>query len=263
MHPRLGLALATTLIAAPAAAQQGSPLDALGGSLWPRGGAADSNAGGQTGAGLLDGTLRFDFGPGFTLQGEGQGSAYGGSDGKGGKAQLWWADDALGLAGVFAEAAEKNALLQRRLGARGELYLGPFTLRGETAYVVGDRTATGRIRSGLFGAGAVSFHGSDELGLTAGMGGQNGRGVGFANLEWAPSFLPRNMSLTVDGAAGAGGFLLGLVGIRIGFGAGSEGPVRQRQQGRMPGFPGYDPAAFGSFRRPAPQKPPCQLTSCP
>jgi len=126
MHLRLGLALATTLIAAPVAAQQQSPLDALGGSLWPRGGASDSNAGGRTGAGVLDGTVRFDFGSGFTFQGEGQGSAYGGSDGKGGKVQFWWADEALGLAGAFAETAERNALLQRRLGARGELYLGPL-----------------------------------------------------------------------------------------------------------------------------------------
>lgn len=248
MHRRLGLALAATLLAAPAAAQQGSPLDALGGSLWPRGGAADSNAGGQTGAGLLDGTLRFDFGPGFTLQGEGQGSAYGGSDGRGGKAQLWWADDALGLAGVFAETAEKNSLLQRRLGARGELYLGPFTLRGETGYVLGDRAATGQVRAGLFGAGAVSFYGSDDLGLTAGMGGQNGRGVGFANVEWVPPFLPRNFALTLDGAGGAGGFLIGLIGLRITFGAGADAPLRQRQMGRMPGFPNYDPGAFGAYR---------------
>lgn len=244
MRPRLRLALAIALLAAPAAAQQGSPLDAIGGSLWPRGGAADSNARGQTGAGLLDGTLRLDFGQGFTLQGEGQGNAHGGSDGKGGRAQLWWADDALGLAGVFAEAAEKNALLQRRIGARGELYLGPFTLRGETGYVIGDRSAIGRVSSGLFGTGAVSFYQSDELGFTAGGGGQDGHGVGFANVEWVPSFLPKNMALTLDGAAGAGGFRMGLIGLRITFGAGADAPLRQRQMGRMPGFPAYDPSAF-------------------
>lgn len=260
MHRRLGLALAAMLIAAPSAAQQGGPLDALGGALWPRGGAADSDAGGQTGAGLLDGTLRLDFGPGFTLQGEAQGGAYGGSDGKGGKAQLWWADDSLGLAGLFAEAAEKNALLQRRIGARGELYLGPFTLRGETAYVVGDRTSTGRTRSGLFGAGAVSFYGSDDLGFTAGMAGQNGRGVGFANVEWAPPFLPRNLALTLDGAGGAGGFLIGLIGLRVTFGAGADAPVQQRQMGRMPGFPRYDPGSFGSYQPNPPADAPPSVT---
>lgn len=255
MRRRSSLALATMMIAAPAAGQQAGPLDGLGGSLWPRGGAADSNTGGKTGAGLLDGTLRLDFGPGFTVQGEGQGSAYGGSDGKGGKVQLWWADDALGLAGVFAEASEKNALLQRRIGARGELYLGPFTLRGETGYVIGDRSAIGRVSSGLFGTVAVSFYQSDELGFTAGGGGQDGRGVGFANVEWVPSFLPKNIALTLDGAAGAGGFRMGLIGLRITFGAGADAPLRQRQMGRMPGFPRYDPGAFGAYRRVEPTTP--------
>lgn len=247
------IAPALALLAAqPVAAQPGGLVEALGGSLWPRGGAADSRFGGQSGASMLDGTLRLDFGAGFTAQAEAQGSAYGGSGGAGGRAQLWWGNDTLGLVGLFAEAAEKDRLLQRRLGARGELHLGPFTLRGETGYVVGDRTATGRIRSGLFGAGAVSFYGSDDLGLTGGVGGQNGRGVGFANLEWAPPFLPRNMALTLDGARGAGGFLLGLIGLRVTFGAGAEAPLRRRQEGRMPGFPHFDPAAFGSFRHPTP-----------
>jgi hypothetical protein len=252
MYRRLGLALATLVIAVPAAGQQAGPLDGLGGSLWPRGGAADSNTGGKTGAGLLDGTLRLDFGPGFTVQGEGQGSAYGGSDGKGGRLQLWWADEALGLAGVFADTAEKNTLLQRRLGARGELYLGPFTLRGETGYVIGDRSATGRVRSGPFVTGAVTVHAGDDLGFTSGIGGQNGRGVGFASVEWVPAFLPRNFAVTLDGAAGAGGFRIGLIGLRITVGAGADAPLRRRQMGRMPGFPTYDPGAFGAHRRPDP-----------
>ncbi|GIX09157.1 hypothetical protein [Elioraea sp.] len=262
MRRRVGLVLVAGLAALPAAAQQGTMLDAVGGSLWPRGGGADSKVGGQSGAGLLDGTLRLDFGPGFTAQGEAQGGAYGGSDGTGGRLQLWWANEALGLAGVFAERGEKNRLMQRRIGARGELHLGPFTLRGETGYVVGDRAATGQVRPGLFGTAALSFYQSDDLGFTGGIGGQNGRGVGFANVEWAPPFLPRNMALTLDGASGAGGFLIGLVGIRLTFGAGAEAPLRQRQMGRMPGFPSYDPAAFGGVRRPDPPLPPSS-EDCP
>jgi hypothetical protein len=256
MRRGVGFVLVAILAAPPAAAQQGNMLDAVGGSLWPRGGAADSNLGGQSGAGLLDGTLRLDFGPGFTAQGEAQGSAYGGSDGKGGRLQLWWANESLGLAGVFAETGEKNKLMQRRVGARGELYLGSFTLRGETGYVIGDRAATGLVRSGLFGTAAVSFYQSDDLGFSGGVGGQNGRGVGFANVEWVPPFLPRNMALTLDGASGAGGFLIGLIGLRITFGPGADGPLRQRQMGRMPGFPSYDPGAFGGFRRAEPPPPP-------
>ena len=117
------LVLAASVAALPAAAQQEqSALDQLSGSLWPRGGAADSDAGGQTGAGLIDGTLRFDFGPGFTIQGEGQGSAFGGSDGKGGRLQLWWANDSLGLAGVFTEAAEPT--IRVVVGADDEVLVG-------------------------------------------------------------------------------------------------------------------------------------------
>ncbi|WP_439577903.1 hypothetical protein [Elioraea sp.] len=248
------LALALSLTVPPAAAQDSLLLDALGGSLWPRGGGADSNTAGQTGAGLLDGTLSLDFGPGLTVQGEGQGSAYGGSDGKGGRLQLWWSSPARGLAGVFIEASEKENLLQRRYGLRGEYHLGAFTLRGETGYLVGDRGSVG-IRSGLFGVGAVSFYAGDDLGLTGGVGGQNRRAVGFANLEWVPPFLPRNMGLTIDGAGGPDGYLIGLIGLRITFGAGSDAPLRRRQAGRMPGFPAFDPGAFGGLRRTDPPAP--------
>lgn len=57
--------------------------------------------------------------------------------------------------------------------------------------------------------------------------------------------MPPGSSFTLDGGAGPGGFLLGLVGVRFTFGPGSTSSVRGRQVGTTPGFPAFVVGAFG------------------
>lgn len=64
----LPLAAFAALAAAPAAAQPPSPAAGKGwaGEVWPRGGGAESNSGGTTGAGFLDGAASYTFDNGIT-----------------------------------------------------------------------------------------------------------------------------------------------------------------------------------------------------
>lgn len=250
MRPTLlTIAAAATLAAATspiggATAQQAPP--GWTGELWPRGGLADSNSGGQTGAGLFDGAVTLPLGAGFTAKGEAQTSALGGADSNGGKLQLWWQDPALGLLGVIAETARSDGLWQRRYIAQGELYLGPFTLRTQAGYVPGDREGNRGLEGGLFGLASGGWYPLDALGLNLGGATQAGKGAGFGNIEWAPAFMPPGSSFTADGAGGADGFLLAVVGVRFTFGPGAGGPVRQRQVGSAPGFPSLLVGPFGT-----------------
>jgi len=216
------------------------------GELWPRGGAAESDQGGQTGAGALDGALSYSFENGITTKAEGQGNTMLGSEATGGRFQAWWQDPALALIGVTAETSRRDGLWQRRYLGQGELYLGPFTLRGQAGYVPGDREGFQEVKGGFFGLVSGGWYPLDALGLNLGGATQAGKGAGFGNVEWAPSFMPPGSSFTLDGAGGADGFLLGLVGVRFTFGPGASGIVRNRQVGAAPGFPSYLPALFGS-----------------
>lgn len=250
MRPTLLLMAAVTTLggtALPAATAMAQTAPAgWTGELWPRGGLADSNTGGQTGAGLFDGAVMLPLGAGFTARGEAQTSALGGADSNGGKLQLWWQDPALGLLGVTAETARSDGLWQRRYIAQGELYLGPFTLRSQAGYVPNDREGNRGLEGGFFGLASGGYYPMDALGLNLGGASQAGKGAGFGNVEWAPAFMPPGTSLTADGAGGADGFLLAVVGVRFVFGPGAGTTVRQRQVGTAPGFPGLIVGPFGT-----------------
>jgi len=222
------------------------------GEVWPRGGAAQSDQGGTTGAGLLDGAASFTFDNGVTVRGEAQGNALLGSDGAGGKVQAWWQDPSFGLLGGFIEAARSQGLWQRRIVGQGELYFGPFTLRGQAGYVPSDSQGNREVRGGFFGLASGGYHPLDALGLNLGAATQAGRGLGFGNVEWAPGFMPPGSSFTVDAGAGPNGFLVGLVGLRFTFGPGAGSTVRGRQAGAAPGFPAFVVGAFGTRDATAP-----------
>jgi hypothetical protein len=243
----LPLAALAAVAAAEAAAQSPSPAAGKGwaGEIWPRGGGAESNSGGTTGAGFLDGAASYTLDNGITGKAEAQGNALLGSDGAGGKVQAWWQDPSLGLIGAFAETARSNGLWQRRYVAQGELYLGPFTLRGQAGFVPSDKEGLTELEGGFFGLASGGWYPLDALGLNLGAATQAGRGIGFGNVEWAPSFMPPGSSFTLDGGAGPNGFLLGLVGVRFTFGPGSTNTVRGRQVGTAPGFPSFVVGAFG------------------
>jgi len=241
------LAAAAAITVVPASAQVPSPAPGKGwaGEFWPRGGGAESNSGGTTGAGFLDGAASYTFDNGITGKVELQGNSLLGRDGVGGKAQAWWQDPRLGLLGAYAEASRSNGLWQRRFVAQGELYLGPFTLRGQAGFTPGDRQGNTELPGGFFGIASGGWYPFDALGLNLGAASQSGRGLVFGNIEWAPGFMPRESSFTVDAGAGPNGFLLGLVGVRFVFGPGASSSVRGRQVGTAPGFPRYVVRAFG------------------
>lgn len=243
------LVAAFILIAATPASAQGAG-KGWAGEIWPRGGGADSNAAGSSGAGLLDGAFTYGFGNGITAKAEAEGNTLLGGTGSGGRLQAWWQDPALGLVGVKAETARRDGLWQRRYILHGEVYLGPFTLRGQSGYVPNDRTSTDTVEGGFFGLASGGYYPLDSLGLNLGGATQAGSGLGFANVEWAPGFLPPGSSLTLDGGAGQDGFLIGVVGVRFTFGPGAGTTVRGRQAGSAPGFPALVIGAFGNTRLP-------------
>ncbi|MCU0984551.1 MAG: hypothetical protein MUC89_06360 [Acetobacteraceae bacterium] len=244
------LAAAFILIAAAPASAQGSG-KGWAGEIWPRGGGADSNAAGSSGAGLLDGALSYSFENGITGKAEAEGNALLGGTGTGGKLELWWQDPTLALLGVKAETARRDGLWQRRYIVHGELYVGPITLRAQSGYVPSDRTDQGQIEGGFFGLASAGYYPLDSLGLNLGGATQAGSGLGFGNVEWAPGFMPPGSSLTLDGGAGRDGFLIGVVGVRFTFGPGAGNTVRGRQAGSAPGFPALVIGAFGDTRQSA------------
>lgn len=246
------LVAAVMLIAASPASAQGAG-KGWAGEIWPRGGGADSNAAGSSGAGLLDGAFSYSFDNGITGKAEAEGNALLGGTGTGGKLEFWWQDPTLALIGVKAETARRDGLWQRRYILHGELYVGPVTLRGQSGYVPSDRTDQGRIQGGFFGLASAGYYPLDSLGLNLGGATQAGSGLGFANVEWAPGFLPPGSSLTLDGGAGQDGFLIGVVGVRFTFGPGAGSTVRGRQAGSAPGFPALVIGAFGNTRLPPAQ----------
>lgn len=250
MHRTTRPALVAAFLAmtgAQAWAQGGTAASGRGwaGEILPRGGMAESSGAGSSGAGLLQGAFSYSFDNGLTGKAEAEGNSLLGGSGRGGRLELWWQDPTRALVGLKAEAARRDGLWQRRYIAHGELYLGPMTLRGQAGYVPGDRTDRGRIESGLFGLGSAGFYPLDTLGLNIGGATQAGQGLAFGNVEWAPRFLPRGTSLTVDGGAGPDGFLIGVVGLRFTFGPGAADTVRGRQAGSAPGFPAFIVGAFG------------------
>lgn len=256
-YPSLAFATAVALVSAEVRAQTPSPAAGRGwaGEIWPRGGGAQSNQGGTTGAGFLDGAASYTFDNGITGRAEGQGNGLLGNDGAGGKLQAWWQDPGLGLIGGFAEAARSDGLWQRRFVAQGEVYLGPFTLRGQAGYVPSDRSGLREVKGVFFGLASGGWYPLDSLGLNLGGAMQGGRGVGFGNVEWAPGFMPPGSSFTLDAGAGPNGFLIGLVGVRFVFGPGAAGTVRGRQAGSAPGFPSHVVGAFGIRQLPPPPSP--------
>ena len=94
------------------------------------------------------------------------------------------------------------------------------------------------------------FYGFPALALNGGALMQDGRGTGFGGVEARIPGLPDFLTATLDGAAGANGYRQVLVGVRIHFGPGSDGSLRDRQVGQTPSFPGFDLAATAR-RRPA------------
>ena len=203
------LPLATLGVLAGGSALGQSPSPALGqgwaGELWSRGGAASSDAAGSTGAGLLDGSLSYSFDNGLTAKAELEGNGLLGSDGAGGTVQAWWEDPSLGLIGAFAEASRSDGLWQRRFVLQGELYLGPFTLRGQAGIAPPDKEGSRELQGGFFGLISGGWYPLDALGLNLGASTQGGRGLVFGNVEWAPGFLPQGGLFTLDAGAGPGG----------------------------------------------------------
>ncbi len=252
------LPLATLGVLAGGSALGQSPSPALGqgwaGELWSRGGAASSDAAGSTGAGLLDGSLSFSFDNVLTPEAELEGNGLRGSDGAEGTVQAWWEDPSLGLIGAFAEASRSDGLWQRRFVLQGELYLGPFTLRGQ-AGIAPPR------QGGVEGApGRVLRRHLRRL-VSARRAWAQSRRVDPGRAR--PCLRQCRVGTRVPAAGrlvharcrrGAGGVLLGLVGVRFVFGPGAASTVRGRQLGEAPGFPRSVVGAFGERR--AAQAPP-------
>lgn len=228
-----------------AAAAQG-----LTGAIAPRGGTTDSDATGSSGTGWLDGELRFGLGRNLTALFDAAGGSYDSLTSLGGRGQVFWRDPALGLVGVLAEVADRDGLTQWRTGVKGELYFGPVTLRGQAGYVFGDSKGGLEINDSGYGVLSGGFYGISGLGVNAGAMMQDGRGTGFGGLEAEIPGLPRFITATLDGAAGAYGYRQLLVGLKFYLGAGADAPLQQRHVGLTPGLPSYD---LGASARPRPQ----------
>jgi hypothetical protein len=252
---RLVCALLAGLAALPAAAQ------GLGGMVAPRGGVTDSDATGSSGTGWLDGELRFTLAPNVTALFETAGGGYDSQATLGGRAQAWWRDPALALVGVLAEAADRDGLTQVRAALKGELYLGPVTLRGQAGYVFGDQRGGLEIKDSSFGVLSAGFYGIPALGLNGGALLQDDRSTGFAGVEARIPGLPDFMTGTLDGAAGANGYRQLLIGLRVYFGAGADAPLQQRHVGQTPAFPAFDVGSTAR-RRPGAAEARCPISVC-
>jgi hypothetical protein len=252
---RLILALLLGLGATPAAAQ------GLGGMVAPRGGVTDSDATGSSGTGWLDGELRFTLAPNVTALLEAAGGGYDSKANTGGRAQAWWRDPALALVGVLAEFADRDGLTQARTGVKGELYLGPVTLRGQAGYVFGDSRGGLEIDDSGYGVLSAGFYGLSALGLNGGALLQDGRTTGFGGVEARIPGLPEFITGTLDGAAGANGYRQLLIGVRVYLGAGADAPLQQRHVGQTPSFPAFD-VGTTARRQPAAARQRCAGTGC-
>jgi hypothetical protein len=224
----------------------------VSGMLAPRGGTTDADATGSSGIGWLDGELRVVLAPRITALVEAAGGRQSSLTSLGGRAQAWWRDPALGLVGLLAETADRDGLTQVRTGLKGELYVGPVTLRGQAGYAFGDRRGGVEIRDSSYGVLSGGFYGIDALALNGGALLQDGRTTGFAGAEARIPGVPDFLTATLDGAAGANGFRQVLVGVRVYFGA-TGVSLRDRQVGQTPSFPGFDVGATAR-RRPAPPR---------
>lgn len=224
--------------------------------LAPSGGVTDSDATGSNGTGWLDGKARFDFGRGLTALFDAAGGSYDNLTSLGGRGQLYWRDPALGLLGVLAEVADRDGLTQWRTGVKGEFYLGPVTLRGQAGYVFGDAKGSLRIEDSGYGVLSGGFYGLPGIAMNGGALVQDGRTTGFGALEAEIPGLPRFLTATLNGAAGANGYGQVLVGVRLYFGAMSAVPLQQRHAGQTPGFPAFDLGATARAR-------PAPVTSAP
>lgn len=236
----IGTALAAGI--AGAAAAQG-----LSGTIAPRGGVTDSDATGSNGTGWIDGALRFGLGSNLTALFDTAGGTYDNLTSLGGRGQLYWRAPGRGLVGVLAEAADRDGLTQWRTGVKGELYLGPVTLRAQGGYVFGDSKGGLAIDDSGYGVLSGGFYGLSGFGLNGGAMMQDGRGTGFGGLEAEIPGLPRFITATLDGAAGAYGYRQLLVGVRVYLGAGADAPLQQRHVGLTPGMPAFD---LGATARP-------------
>jgi len=162
---------------------------------------------------------------------------------------------ASGVIGAFAEASRSDGLWQRRFVFHGELYLGPFTLRGQAGIAPPPR------QGGVEGAlGRVLRPHLRRL-VSARRAWAQSRRVDPGRAR--PCLRQCRVGTRVPAAGrlvharcrrGAGGVLLGLVGVRFVFGPGAASTVRGRQLGEAPGFPRYVVGAFGERR--AAQAPP-------
>lgn len=228
-------ALLSAVLAAGAASAQG-----VSGMLAPRGGVTDSDATSSSGTGWMDGELRFGIAPKTTVLFEAAGGGYDSMASLGGRGQVFWRDPSVALLGVLAEIADRDGLTQTRLGVKGELYLGPVTLRGQGGYVFGDTHNGLEIKDSGYGVLSAGFYGISALALNGGALLQDGRATGFGGVEARIPGLPDFLTATLDGAAGANGYRQVLVGLRFYFGSGADGPLQQRHVGQTPSFPAFD-----------------------
>jgi hypothetical protein len=256
MPPRMVAALSLAALAAVEARAQGLSGQNFSAMLAPRGGSTESDATGSSGTGWLDGEARYRFDR-FTAILEATGGSYGSSTTLGGRGQLYWRDPSLALIGVLAETADQDGLTQVRTGVKGELYLGPFTVRGQGGYVFGDSNSRARISDSSYGVLSAGFYGISALALNGGALLQDGRATGFGGVEARIPGLPDFLTATLDGAAGANGYRQVLVGVRVYFGADATAPLQSRHVGQTPSFPAFD-VGVTARRRPAappPQQP--------
>lgn len=232
----------------------------LSGMVAPRGGVTDSDSTSSSGTGWMDGELRFGVGRNITALFEATGGAYDSLSTFGGRGQAYWRDPSFGLLGVLGEVSDRDGLTQTRAGVKGELYLGPVTLRGQGGYVFGDTHNGLEIKDSLYGVLSAGFYGISALGLNGGALMQDGRATGFGGVEARIPGLPDFMTGTLDGAAGANGYRQVLIGVRFYFGAGADAPLQQRHVGQTPSFPAFD---LGASARPRPRPAPPPSSSCP
>lgn len=220
----------------------------LSGAIAPRGGATETDRTSSSGTGWLDGELRFGLGRDITALFDAAGGSYDNLTSLGGRGQAYWRDPSFGLVGVLAEFADRDGLTQWRTGVKGELYLGPVTLRGQAGYVFGSTKGNLEIEDSAYGVLSAGFYGLTLVGLNGGALLQNGRTTGFAGIEGRIPGLPQFLTATLDGAAGANGFRQVLVGIRFYFGPGSDAPLQQRHAGQTPSFPAFELGATARSR---------------
>lgn len=234
MRTHLVYALVATTLASPAMGQ------GISGMLAPRGGVTDSDATGSNGTGWMDGAIRFGVAPRVTALFEATGGSYDSLTTLGGRGQAFWRDPALGLVGILAEFADRDGLSQTRTGLKGELYLGPVTLRGQFGYAFGDEHNGLRIEDSSYGVLSGGIYPLPGLGFNGGALVQDSRTTGFAGVEGRIPGLPDFLTGTLDGAAGANGYRQVLIGVRVYLGDGAGGPLQQRHVGQTPAFPGFD-----------------------